>query len=141
MKGPKNSLRMLMGVYAFVYLAFGLVLLITPGGVLRLINGITNLLGLSPALKIPPYPFWAMVSVSLLLTLALMCYLAFRDVEKIELVWLMIFAKYASAFCLAGYLLLGRDHPPGFGVGALVDASLGTVALVFLLRARVGAGG
>lgn len=136
MEGPEKQLRVLMAVYAFIYLAFGLVLLVYPQGIMRLINWVTDSVGLHPPVEIPRQPFWSMVCVSLLLTLALICYLAYRDISNRQLVWIMIFAKYVSSLSLTGYMVLSREHPPGFGVGAVVDAFLGTLALVFVLRAQ-----
>jgi TRAP-type uncharacterized transport system fused permease subunit len=139
--GPEGQLRILMAAYSVLYLAFGLALLACPGGIISLINWITGSLGLHPPLDIGRHPFWAVVCVSLLLTLSLICYLAYRDIRNRQLVWIMIFAKYVSSFSLLGYLVFSSEHPPGFGLGALVDAFLGTLALVFLLRARDRAAG
>lgn len=136
MERREEQLRILMGIYSILYLAFGGVLLFYPRGIMRLMNWITNSLGLHPPLEIPGHPFWSMVCVSLLLTLSLVCYLAFRDIRNRQLVWIMIFAKYVSSLSLTGYLVFSRGHPPGFGIGALVDAVLGTVALVFVLRCK-----
>lgn len=135
LKGPEKQLRILMAIYAFVYFTFGTVLLVYPRGMILLINRITDSLGIGPPLDIPRYPFWSTVCVSLLFTLALICYLAAREPGNRQLVWIMIFAKYVSSISLIGYLVLSRDHPPGFGIGAIVDGFLGTLALVFVLRA------
>ncbi len=133
----ENQLRILMAGYAVIYLAFGLVLLIYPDGIIKMINGITNWLGTGPPLDIPKYPFWAYVTVSLLFLVALICFLAFRDIRNgRQLVWLMIFAKYVSSASQLCYYAFSADHPPGFAIGALIDGFLGTVALVFLLRAN-----
>lgn len=138
----ENQLRILMAVYALLYLVFGILLLVYPGGILRLINEITGLLGFETPLHIPAHPFWAMICVSLLLLLAVMCYMAYLDIrEKRLLVRLMIFAKYTSVACQLLYLVFSRDHPPGFALGAIVDGFLGTLALIFLLRARGNPGG
>lgn len=134
----KKHLAILMAAYSLLYLAFGLVLLAYPRGIIKLINEITEWLGAGPPLDIPTYPFWAVVTVSLLLTLSLICYLAFRDVENTTLIWVMIFAKYVSSIGQIGYFAVLSDHPPGFVVGALTDCFLGTVALVFLIRAKRG---
>lgn len=136
MERRENQLRVLMGVYAVIYLVFGVALLVHPQGIIRILNRITDSLGLGSPLLTGPHPFWSIVSVSLLFTLALICFLAYRDISNRQLVWIMIFAKYVSAVCLVGYMALGEGHPPGFGLGAIVDATLGTVALVFALRAR-----
>ncbi|MBU4174393.1 MAG: hypothetical protein KJ686_05760 [Actinobacteria bacterium] len=131
-----NQLRVLMAIYAVMYLAFGLVLLIYPDGILKLINRITDWFGAGPPLEIGAHPFWAYVTVSLLFLVAVICFLAFRDVRNgRQLIWLMIFAKYVSSVSQLGYFAFSADHPPGFVIGALTDWSLGTVALVFLLRA------
>ena len=133
----ENQLRILMAVYAFMYLAFGLVLLINPDGILKLINRITDWFGVGPPLEIGAHPFWAYVTVSLLFLVALICYLAYRDIRHgRQLVWLMIFAKYVSSVSQLCYFAFSADHPPGFVIGALTDGFLGTVALVFLLRAN-----
>lgn len=139
----ENELRVLMAVYAVIYLVFGLFLLIYPEGIFRLINRITGLLGLGgPELTLPPDPFWAVISVSLLFTVSLISFLAYRDVKNRMLVWIMIFAKYVSCLCQLGYLAISADHPPGFLIGAVVDGFLGSLALIFLLReAPAGARG
>ncbi|MBU1670612.1 MAG: hypothetical protein KKF41_16160 [Actinobacteria bacterium] len=136
LKGPEKQLRILMAVYTGIYSAFGLALLVYPRGIIRLINWITDSVGVHPPLAFDRYPFWSMVSASLLFTLALICFLAFRDVENTQLVWIMIFAKYVSSLCLVLYLAFSGGHPPGFGLGAIVDAFLGTLALVFVVRAE-----
>ncbi len=132
-----NQLRVLMVVYAVMYLAFGLVLLIYPDAVIKLINGITNWLGTGPPLDLGAHTLWTCVTFSLLMLLAVMCFLAFRDVRNgRQLIWLMIFAKYTSSLAQLCYFAFSADHPPGFVIGALTDWFLGTVAMVFLLRAN-----
>lgn len=135
MTGPERHLRRLMAVYAVLYLAFGLVLLIYPEGIFRAINRVTEWIGFGNLLDVPTYPFWSVITVSLLFLLALMCYLAYRDINNRLLVELMIFAKLVSSLCQFGYFALSADHPFGFVVGAVVDGFLGTLALVYLLRA------
>jgi len=125
-----------MAVYSVIYLMFGMILLICPEAILNLINLITDWLGADPRLGTGSHPFWAYVTVSLLFLLAVLCFLAFKDVtNQKQLIWLMIFAKYVSVLSQLCYYGFSADHPPGFVIGALTDFILGTVALVFLVRA------
>lgn len=141
MEKGKRRLRVLMAVYAVMYSLFGVVLIVYPDGVARLINSITDTLGLGPPLDYGAYPFWATVSVSLLFLVAALSYLGYREVDaNRRLIWLMVFAKYVSAVCQVGYFIFSADHPPGFVVGGLVDWFLGTVATVFLVKAETADG-
>ena len=141
LSGRERALRNLIALYAVIYFAFGTALLVYPKGVVKLMNHLTGWLGLEPQIEIPSHPYWATVTVSLLLLLAVMCFMAAGDIRgKRQLVWLMVFAKYASSAAQIAYLALSRDHPPGFGLGALVDGFLGTLALVFLLLSRTAPG-
>jgi len=123
-----------MAVYSFIYFMFGIALLARPARILELINEITEAAGGSP-LDIPADPFWSTISVSLLMLLALMCALAYWDIDtNSNLVWLMIFAKYVSASAQLAYFAFSAQNPLGFLIGAMVDGTLGTFAVIFAVR-------
>ena len=128
----------LLTAYAVLYAGFGFFILFLESWVIDLLNYIQSLAGIGLPMDMPNEPFWKFVAISLLWMLGILCWWAKRDVgNNRNLVQLMIYCKFFSAFMFLGYFVLSGWVLP-YLLGGLTDFSLGLAGLIYFVKAYPG---
>lgn len=121
-----------MRLFGAVFLVVGLLFLVWQTGVSALMNQMGQLLfpNLAPT-PLPQEQIWLSLSVSMMMTITVCCFLAAKD---IHFALPVIVSKFVSTGCFSIFLLLTGQV--GYLVGALTDGPIGVVILWLYLHER-----
>lgn len=118
---------MFMALMALIYVLAGLVFLVIPVDLIRVLNSIAASIGQVP-MPLPAENFWLSLSFSMMLMLAALSWMSSRRPEEGSWTLVHLLSKTTSVLCFFFFFLKTREFP--YLLGAVVDAAVWL--LVFL---------
>lgn len=121
---------LVMRLFGVVFLAVGLLFLVWQSGVAQLMDQMGHLF--FPSMAATPMPaeqIWLSLSVSMMMTITVCCFMAAKD-HRFAIP--VIVSKFVSTGCFLLFLLMTGQV--GYLVGALTDGPIGVVILLLYLK-------